>query len=161
MQKFLRIDLCKKVKTAWLSWIERPAVMPVPKNRGAFLKIVPGFSKYISRGMNSQTPNIHCITKEEMKKRSIHVHLCSLDAKHDHLLVHGEAIARRLMKEKNVLAIHRCEQYVVNDSNKKPGLAQNALLKRLIIRVQFDDSKPDDPVQNYSFRTTQIPSLWL
>lgn len=132
------LDLCKKVKKAWPEDRESGS-QEKPLEQVSLLR---NLSKYVTAREMKESKTM-AVGKGEMTGETASVHRCSLDAKHYHLMIHGEALARRLMKKKRVFATNPREQVIASSHLKRLDLIHATLKRRSIIQVQLEEPSLD------------------
>jgi hypothetical protein len=142
MLKHTFLDLCKKVSTAWPKSND-----PVTSEKLIIehVSILRSLSKYINSSiqMEKKKRKAQSLGKETVDGEAAHVHRCSLDSRHYHLMIHGEALARRMMKQKKVFASNPQAQIVANHHLKRLDYIHATLRRRSIIQVTFDEPPID------------------
>ncbi len=155
------VDLCKKVRSAWpkddLRYEVRELYAQV-----SLLRVYPRIARYISspKQNSKKKREATSLSNKEVKGEAAHVHRCSLDAKHHHLMIHGEALARRHMAEKQIFACNSREQEVANFHLKRFEAMRICLKQRTIRQVSLEEkpldySSPSQEVERH-FHLTRI-----
>jgi hypothetical protein len=137
------VDLCKKVKLAW----PKNDVQTISnKNLSLQISLLRAFPRLIKFIETSNSPKkssaVRTIDRKKAEGEAGHVHRCSLDSKHYHLMIHGEALARRLMKKKRVFVTNPREKEVANQHLKRLEILQVCLKHRKIVKVSFEEVSP-------------------
>lgn len=139
MLKTALLDLCKKVKSAFPTTSDNPTVEK-PLRR---VSIFRSLFRYVNSSIHLEKKKSMNFTLDGKNKEAAHVHQCSLDSRHYHLMIHGEALARRMMKKKKVFASNPRENLVANHHLKRLEYMNGSLKRRSIIQVRLDDPPID------------------
>ncbi|MBS3904327.1 MAG: hypothetical protein KGZ39_03270 [Simkania sp.] len=126
------------------------------------LRAYPAIAKLIfsSKQRSERKPTATLLDNKEFNSEVAHVHRCSIDSKHYHLMIHGEALARRRMGNKRVFACDPREQEIANSHLNRLEVMRACLKYRSIIQVRFEQedlnyAHPLDKVERH-FLLTRI-----
>lgn len=155
MIKEALLDLCKKVKNVFPKETDTPTVEKPLLRVSLFRCLV----RYINSPIHAETkkPNAVALVNGKRNKEAAHVHQCSLDSRHHHLMIHGEALAQRMMKKKKVFASNPRENLVANHHLKRLEFINGSLKRRSIIQVRLD-APPDEFPIDYQYPTKSSSS---
>jgi hypothetical protein len=148
MLKEALLDLCKKVKNVFPKETDPPAVEKPLQKVSLFRCLV----RYINSAihMEKKNPKVISLVNGKRDKEAAHVHQCSLDSRHHHLMIHGEALALRMMKKKKVFASNPSENRVANHHLKRLEYINGSLKFRSVIQVRLD-MPPEEPPIDYQY----------
>ena len=141
MLKAALLDLCKKVKDVFPKETDNPIVEKPLQRVSLFRCLVRYINSSIHAGKIKT--NVTALVGGKRNKEAAHVHQCSLDSRHHHLLIHGEALARRMMKKKKIFASNPRENLVANHHLKRLEYMNGSLKRRSIIQVRLDEPPID------------------
>jgi len=136
------IDLCKKVSTAWPKTIDHTTSEKLIIEHVSLLR---SLSKYVNSSiqLEKKKRKAMSIRNDKVDGAAAHVHRCSLDSRHHHLMIHGEALARRMMKQKKVFVSNPNANIVANFHLKRLDLIHASLCRRSIIQVSLEEEPID------------------
>jgi hypothetical protein len=91
------------------------------------------------------TPPMKYVNEKEAKGETANVYRCSLDARHYHLMIHGEALARRYMNKKRFYVCKHREKTIAMLHLKRLQWLQTCFLRRKISKVNLDEKPVSYP----------------
>lgn len=138
------VDLCRRVRSTWPK-VDKALDRKVWISHVSLRRSYTSLTKFWDnlRELRAHKKNAQPVLKGKIKGEAEHIHQCSLNSKHYHLMIHGEAIARRLLAKERIFACNSREREIAHQYLQKLNTMQACLRNHSIEKVTLDEDIPD------------------